>query len=457
MLKPFYPHEYVESVFSIDYKKVYDKGYRAVLFDIDNTLVHHGDDSTKEIDELFQFIHNIGLKTVLLSDNSGERINRFSKNIDSFSISNANKPSVTGYLKAVEIADVKKEEALSIGDQIFRDILGANRAGIDNVLVKYLRRNNETKTGIRRQLENCILWFYKHNKSCQNRIGDIVIGDKNAAFKRKKLFCEMHPVCYAISVKKERFRRYLKDLASAEKFARTTQKEKLPAIVFGHSSNIIKRAAGIGLQSQENKKVNILLACEKINGITIHPGETFSFWKTIGESTAKRGFKEGRVLYQNRLITGSGGGLCNLANTIHLLVLHSPLDVTEFHGHSDALAPDEGKRVPFSAGTSVSYNYVDYRFKNNTRADMQLLAWCEGDLLYAELRSETDSPWSYELVEEDHRFRKEGNKYYRISKIYRNISDKQTGAVVNKELVLNNHSEVMYDYDLIPKEQIKDD
>lgn len=70
---------------------------------------------------------------------------------------------------------------------------------------------------------------------------------------------------------------------------------------------------------------------------------------------------------------GLGGGLCNLGNTIHLLVLHSPLTVTEFHSHSDALAPDHGKRVPFSSGTSVSYNYIDYRFKNNTDQNVQLL------------------------------------------------------------------------------------
>ena len=62
-------------------------------------------------------------------------------------------------------------------------------------------------------------------------------------------------------------------------------------------------------------------------------------------------------------LPGLGGGLCNLANTIYWIVLHSPLEVTEFHQHSDALAPNEGKRMPFSSGTSVCYNNVDYRFK----------------------------------------------------------------------------------------------
>lgn len=173
MFKMFYPYEYVESVFSIDYNKLYGKGYKAIIFDIDNTLVHHGEDSTKEVDELFQMIHNIGFKTLLLSDNGEERIKRFIKNIDSPYIHNANKPKKANFLKSIEILDIKKEEAVYIGDQIFKDIYGANKSGIDNILVKYMRYSDETKIGIRRNLEKIILKFYEINKSCQNRIGDI--------------------------------------------------------------------------------------------------------------------------------------------------------------------------------------------------------------------------------------------------------------------------------------------
>jgi len=218
---------------------------------------------------------------------------------------------------------------------------------------------------------------------------------------------------------------------------------------------MIKRSAGVNLESQENKKDNIISACNQINGIIIHPGEVFSFWRTVGKTTKKKGYKAGRVLLKNKLTTGIGGGLCNLANTIHVLVLHSPLEVTEFHCHSDALAPNEGERVPFSSGTSVSYNHIDYRFKNNTDQDVQLLLWCEGELLYAELRGERGLARNYKLVEENHHFRKEGNKYYRISKVYKESFDNMTGNALEKELVWDNHSEVMYDYELIPEEEIK--
>jgi len=267
---------------------------------------------------------------------------------------------------------------------------------------------------------------------------------------KNKLFCDINPACYAISLQKEICKRHIKNLFSSIKIAKTRQKEELPNLVTGYSSNLIKRGKGIDLRLQENKAVNIRLACGNIHGMLIYPGEVFSFWNTVGKITKKKGYKDGRIIEKNKIIPGIGGGLCNLGNTINWLVLHSPLEVVEFHSHSDALAPDEGKRVPFSSGTSVYYNHIDYRFKNNTDQVIQLLVWCDDQKLYGELRSQSEFPWRYKLVEENHHFKKEGDKYYRISKIYKETIDKLTAHVIDKKLVLDNHSQVMYDYTLIP-------
>lgn len=273
---------------------------------------------------------------------------------------------------------------------------------------------------------------------------------------KDKLFCDINPTCYAISLQKEILKRHIKNFLSKDKFAKEKSKDALPNIISSHNSNMIKRAPGVNLIHQENKVINIKLACNKINGTIIHPGEVFSFWKAVGNTTKRKGYKEGRIIHRNKLITGTGGGLCNLSNTIHLLVLHSPLTVTEFHKHSDALAPDEGKRIPLSAGTSVSYNNIDFCFKNTTAQDFQLLLWCEEETLHAELRSESEFPWHYELIEENHHFKKEEDKYYRNSKIYRQITNKTTGDFIDKELIWDNHSEVMYDYNLIPQKLIRE-
>lgn len=275
--------------------------------------------------------------------------------------------------------------------------------------------------------------------------------------RKRRNFCDINPLFYSISLHKEIIKRNLKDFFSKEKFAKTRSKEKLPNLVSNHSSNIIRKGKGIDPKLQENKAINLELASNRINGILIRPGEVFSFWKTVGKATKKKGYKAGRVISKNKLKPGIGGGLCNLGNTINWLVLHSPLEIVELHTHSDALDPSaEKNRIPFSSGTSVSYNYIDYRFKNNSNQNIQLFVWCEAGKLKAELRSEAEFPLKYELVEENHHFRKKGDKYYRSSKIYRNAIEKSTENLLSKELIWDNNSMVMYDYDLIPKELIRD-
>lgn len=458
MLEKYYPYEYAQSVFQIDYQKLYDRGFRGIIFDIDNTLVHHGDSSTLEIDDLFHRIQGIGLKTILLSNNDRERTERFIKNIDTPYICDADKPEPGNYLKAVKLLGIKKEEAVVVGDQIFTDILGANRSKLASILVRFIRLDNEKSIGKRRYLEYAILECWKHNRKYYRRIGDIHIegADKNMKKKEeKKLFCEICPLTYEISKSKEICKRHIQDLTGKEKFSTLKQKEKLPNVVFSYSSTLIKKGKGIDPVLQKNKARNIRLASAKINGLIIRPGETFSFWKTVGKTTKRRGYRDGRIIIGDKLMPGLGGGLCNLGNTIHLLVLHSPLTVTEFHSHSDALAPDHGKRVPFSSGTSVSYNYIDYRFKNNTDQNVQLLLWCEKGKLCGELRSEKEFSHYYEIIEENHHFHQEKEKFFRISQIYRNVIDRSTGKITDKELIRDNHSEVMYDYDQIPPELIR--
>jgi len=273
----------------------------------------------------------------------------------------------------------------------------------------------------------------------------------------KKLFCEICPATYAISLQKEIWKRRLKNMLGKERFATHRQSEKLDVLVWEVHNNMIKRGPGIDERLQQNKADNIRLACSRINGLVIQPGETFSFWEMVGKTSKKNGFSEGRVIVNGKLVAGVGGGLCNLANSLNLVVLHSPLTITEVHHHSDALAPDPGgKRVPFSAGTSVNYNFIDYRFRNDTLQPVQLCTWCEGDNLFVELCTTEPFPVTFRIVEEEHHFHQESNgKFYRVSKIYRETLDRATEEVKTKELIWDNHSEVMFDYSLIPKELIR--
>lgn len=271
----------------------------------------------------------------------------------------------------------------------------------------------------------------------------------------RKLFCDISPACYKISVWKCCRIREIKDFFSREKFAAQKSSDLLPNVVKGHTSVLVRRLEGVDMRLQENKVTNIALAAAKINGIIVRPGETFSFWRTVGKTAEKQGYKEGLVIHRGgKLGSGIGGGLCQMANMVHWLVLNSPLTVTELHHHSDALFPDERRRVPFGTGTSVLNNYIDYRFKNTTDQTVQLVTWIEDGELCGELRSEHQYPCRYKLYEENNRFVEENGKWYRLSKVWRSVIDRATGEELRRELILDNHSLVMYDPVLIPPEQI---
>ena len=265
------------------------------------------------------------------------------------------------------------------------------------------------------------------------------------------------PVLYTAALEKERFLRHVKNVLGSDKIAKEHSEEQLPNIIKSHSSLIVRRLHGVDPALQESKRVNITLSSGRINGLIVRPGETFSFWTTVGKPTARKGYRDGLVISKNKLGAGVGGGLCQMGNMIHWLVLNSPMTVTELHHHSDALFPDEKRRVPFGTGTSVAYNAVDYRFRNDTDQPVQILTWVDGEYLCGELRSERPYPVKYRLTEENHHFRLEGEKYYRISQVYRTVIDRETGEELRKELILDNHSEVMYDYSLIPPDQIRND
>lgn len=271
--------------------------------------------------------------------------------------------------------------------------------------------------------------------------------------KKRKLFCEISPACYEISLRKEYLIRDVKDLFGKDRFATEINKVPLPVIVKSHRSRILRELHGVDMELQRNKAVNLRLAGEKIDGIIINPGETFSFWRLVGEPSEKRGYLDGLVIKSGKLEKGVGGGLCQLANLIHWLILNSPLTVTEIHHHSDALFPDSGRRVPFGTGTGVFYKNIDYRFKNTSDRPVQLLIWQEEGDLCGELRSTEAFPYIYRITEENQGFTEEDGIFYRVSQVYRITLDKDK-RIIRREQVLDNHSKVMYDYSLIPENQI---
>ena len=82
MLESFFPDEWVESAYSIDYEGYFEAGYRGLIFDIDNTLVPHGADADERAIALFDRLKKIGFDICLLSNNKKPRVERFNKDVN---------------------------------------------------------------------------------------------------------------------------------------------------------------------------------------------------------------------------------------------------------------------------------------------------------------------------------------------------------------------------------------
>ena len=201
-------------------------------------------------------------------------------------------------------------------------------------------------------------------------------------------------------------------------------------------------------QLQENKVKNLAIACPTIDGILIKPGQTFSFWRQIGEATADKGYFEGMQLSRGEVVRGVGGGLCQLANLLYWMALHTPLKIVERHHHSFDPFPDENRVLPFGSGAGVFFNYVDLRFFNPTDITFQIRLWLTDDHLKGAIYSDRESPHSYHVFEKNHKFSNVGGKNYRENEIWREVIDRRTGNRLTEEMLVKNHSEVKYELNL---------
>lgn len=161
MLERFFPDEYVASTYVIPFEKLYEEGYRGVIFDIDNTLVPHGAPADDRAKKLFRRLEDIGFASCLLSNNWEKRVKMFNREIGTHYINNANKPSTKNYIRAMELMGTDRSNTVFVGDQLFTDVWGAKRTGILSILVKPIHPKEEIQIVLKRGLENIVLHFYK--------------------------------------------------------------------------------------------------------------------------------------------------------------------------------------------------------------------------------------------------------------------------------------------------------
>lgn len=262
---------------------------------------------------------------------------------------------------------------------------------------------------------------------------------------KKKLLSQRHPFLYFISVWEKRVRKQIEWKLGNKRFANTKSETPLNFRVKKHQSKLLKKLGKTDMQLQYNKIENLKQVVKQVNGILIYPGETFSFCKTVGLPTKKKGYKMGMELSFGEAKAGIGGGICQSSNLMHWLAMHTPLTITERHHHSFDPFPDDGRVLPFASGATVFYNYLDFQLTNNTQWVFQINLWLTDKLLEGEIRVDSELDFNYHVFEKEHRFLKKDEEYWRTNEIWRSKHAKfKSGKLLDTEHLYTNMGRVKY-------------
>lgn len=254
---------------------------------------------------------------------------------------------------------------------------------------------------------------------------------------RSKLRIFFGKIFYAI-------KKYLYWNFSRVNFAHTFANH-LPIEIFTHQTLLRRPLKDIDMWMQENKIKNLQIAIKKLNGLVLEPGQIFSYWRHIGKPTQKKGYLRGMILRNGEVLSGIGGGLCQLSNLLYWMTLHTPLTVIERWRHGYDVFPDVRRDQPFGTGATCSYPNIDFQVKNTTAQRFQLSLQLTDEYLVAAWLSDKDIDFSYKIFEKDHEIKGEWwGGYSRNNKIFRKVFDRNTGREIDEEFITENHALMMY-------------
>lgn len=157
-MKLFTPTAYVTSFRQVTPQALRARGITAVMTDLDNTLIEW--DRSHATDDVIDWVRSIegaGIQLLVISNNGEERVRTFAEPLQLRYIARANKPLQRAYAEARRMLNVPDEEIVCVGDQLMTDILGANRAQLQSILVLPVVTTDAKATKFNRFVESKIM------------------------------------------------------------------------------------------------------------------------------------------------------------------------------------------------------------------------------------------------------------------------------------------------------------
>lgn len=160
-----YPKEYLNNILEINMDLLQKNNVKALILDVDNTLIDFYRNILEGTEKWCEELKKQGIKMCILSNsNQKEKVEYVAKKLDLPYFNLATKPLKRGFKKAQKLLDVPNENIAVIGDQIFTDIIGANRCKMIPILVKPLAQKDIFITKLKRPLEEYIIKKYEKQK-----------------------------------------------------------------------------------------------------------------------------------------------------------------------------------------------------------------------------------------------------------------------------------------------------
>ena len=157
-----FPDMYLDSIFKIEYKELFLRGMRGLVYDIDNTLAEiDRPEPCERIIKLFDNLKEMGYGICLLSNNNEGRVRKFNEKLKLHAIHRAAKPRSKGVKKAMSLLGTDETNTVIVGDQIFTDVWCGKSHGLYTILVRPVAKKDELIVTAKRWPEKIVLALYE--------------------------------------------------------------------------------------------------------------------------------------------------------------------------------------------------------------------------------------------------------------------------------------------------------
>lgn len=225
----------------------------------------------------------------------------------------------------------------------------------------------------------------------------------------------------------------------------STQIETLfPYRMFETTCPMYNHETGFDMVYQENKVFNLKLAAKSLDHLTIYPGETFSFWKSVRYADRDTPYKDGLVVADGKLQALPGGGLCQMSNLLFWLFLHTPLTIIERRGHMIKDFPEPSGDIPIGVDAAISEGWLDLKVRNDTNCTYQISITFNNDNIIGCILTDTIPTVKYHIANNKPLYYQTNSKVYEEVDIIQNIITLTDNKCVSSKLLYRNRCEIGY-------------